>query len=106
MRPAWSPGHKRRTAGTPQLSKEFIRNAPGTGLGAVETISMEAYPVLYCGYHSAERRTALLSRPAERFELEGPRAQHSPLRARAGPLAHLLSSGRIGLPPARGTKAP
>ena len=28
-------------------------------------------------------------------------APHSPLRAR-GPLAHLLSSGRIGLPPARG----
>jgi hypothetical protein len=31
-------------------------------------------------------------------------APHSPLLRARGPLAHLLSSGRIGLPPARGQK--
>jgi hypothetical protein len=66
----------------PQLSKELHPDAPGVSLEAVEAISTEAYPLLYCGYDSAERPT-LPSQPAERFELEGPR--RTPRFARAAP---------------------
>jgi hypothetical protein len=58
------------------------RRGPEGG-GAVEAISMEAYPVLYCGNDSAERPT---SPPAHlrSFELEGPR-RNSLLLAHAAP---------------------
>jgi hypothetical protein len=64
------PGHD----SLKRQAKEVHSDAPGASLGAVEAISMEAYPVLYCGYDSAERPTPPPSRPAERFELEGPRS--------------------------------
>jgi hypothetical protein len=88
--------------GRPSSPKELHSTLPAS-LGAVEAISMEAYPVLYCGYDSAERPTP--SQPTCGALRARGAAQHSPRCAR-GPLAHLLSSGRFGLPPARGTKKP
>jgi hypothetical protein len=67
----------------------------------VEAISMEGYPVLYCGYHSAWKAA---SSPPTCGALRARGAAHTACWRTRGPLAHLLSCRRIGLPPARGTK--
>jgi hypothetical protein len=70
----------------------------------VEAFSTEAYPA--CTAAITPRKAYPLFPKPTCGALRARGAAHTACWRTRGPLAHLLSSGRIGLPPARGTKAP